>query len=83
MNWTSTLVETCIQVFSLNSLEDATSSNVTNLFSLNLKLILLLHLTPERLLLQCPDLESVHASDCEDMLVKTIETQVLWSMFSK
>lgn len=30
----------------------------------------------ERLLLQCPNLESVHASDCQGMLVKTIETQV-------
>ncbi|EYU46507.1 hypothetical protein MIMGU_mgv1a0269181mg, partial [Erythranthe guttata] len=29
-----------------------------------------------RLVLQCPNLESVHASDCDDILVKTIETQV-------
>ncbi|KAL0389438.1 UNVERIFIED_CONTAM: F-box/LRR-repeat protein 17 [Sesamum calycinum] len=35
-----------------------------------------INLHPERLLLQCPSLESVHASDCEDMLVKTIEAQV-------
>ncbi|KAK6141608.1 hypothetical protein DH2020_024643 [Rehmannia glutinosa] len=42
------------------------------------KLLLALcpNITSKRLLLQCGNLESVHASDCEDMLVKTIETQV-------
>lgn len=46
------------------------------MFSMTIKLTFLRHLTPDRLLLQCPNLESVHASDCEDIMVKTIEAQV-------
>ncbi|KAL0435662.1 UNVERIFIED_CONTAM: F-box/LRR-repeat protein 17 [Sesamum radiatum] len=53
---------------------DALYLNCPHLNDLNLNSCRNLH--PERLLLQCPSLESVHASDCEDMLVKTIEAQV-------
>ncbi|KAK6141474.1 hypothetical protein DH2020_024772 [Rehmannia glutinosa] len=53
---------------------DALYLNCPHLTELNLNSCRNLH--PERLLLQCGNLESVHASDCEDMLVKTIETQV-------
>ena len=31
---------------------------------------------PERLLLQCPSLRNVHASDCEELLVGAIRSQV-------
>lgn len=31
---------------------------------------------PERLLLQCPNLESVHASNCQELLIGAIENQV-------
>lgn len=30
----------------------------------------------ERLLLQCPTLENVHASGCQDLLVEAIQSQV-------
>ncbi|KAL6505180.1 hypothetical protein OROGR_024997 [Orobanche gracilis] len=53
---------------------DALYLNCPHLTELNLNSCRNLH--PERLLLQCANLESVHASDCEDMLVSTIETQV-------
>ncbi|KAL6516135.1 hypothetical protein OROGR_019440 [Orobanche gracilis] len=53
---------------------DALYLNCPNLTELNLNSCRNLH--PERLLLQCANLESVHASDCEDMLVNTIETQI-------
>ncbi|KAG8389267.1 hypothetical protein BUALT_Bualt02G0211200 [Buddleja alternifolia] len=58
---------------------DALYLNCPHLSDLNLNSCRNLH--PERLLLQCPNLESVHASDCQDMLVKTIQTQV-YSDFS-
>ncbi|CAA0832156.1 F-box/LRR-repeat protein 17 [Striga hermonthica] len=54
---------------------DALYLNCPRLTELNLNSCRNLH--PERLLLHCVDLESVHASDCEEMLVKTIEAQVL------
>lgn len=53
---------------------DALYLNCPYLKDLNLNSCRNLH--PERLLLQCPNLKSVHALDCEQMLVKTIETQV-------
>ncbi|KAL8548101.1 hypothetical protein ACS0TY_007426 [Phlomoides rotata] len=53
---------------------DALYLNCPRLNELNLNSCRNLH--PARLLLQCPNLESVHASDCEEMLIKTIETQV-------
>ncbi|KAL8055133.1 hypothetical protein ABFX02_04G036700 [Erythranthe guttata] len=53
---------------------DALYLNCPHLHDLNLNSCRNLH--PERLVLQCPNLESVHASDCDDILVKTIETQV-------
>ncbi|XP_011082604.1 F-box/LRR-repeat protein 17-like [Sesamum indicum] len=53
---------------------DALYLNCPRLNDLNLNSCRNLH--PERLLLQCPDLESVHASDCQDMLINTLETQV-------
>ncbi|KAL2514268.1 F-box/LRR-repeat protein 17 [Forsythia ovata] len=34
--------------------------------------------TAKRLLLQCPNLESVHASGCQDIMVKTIQNQVYY-----
>lgn len=53
---------------------DALYLNCPRLYELNLNSCRNLH--PERLLLQCPNLKSVYASDCEHMLVETIETQV-------
>ncbi|KAL0458260.1 UNVERIFIED_CONTAM: F-box/LRR-repeat protein 17 [Sesamum latifolium] len=53
---------------------DALYLNCPRLNDLNLNSCRNLH--PERLLLQCRDLESVHASDCQDMLINTLETQV-------
>ncbi|KAL3647795.1 hypothetical protein CASFOL_008763 [Castilleja foliolosa] len=53
---------------------DALYLNCPHLTELNLNSCSNLH--PERLLLQCSNLENVHASGCEDTLVKTIETQV-------
>ncbi|GFP98006.1 F-box/LRR-repeat protein 17 [Phtheirospermum japonicum] len=53
---------------------DALYLNCPYLTELNLNSCRNLH--PERLLLQCFNLENVHASGCEDTLVKTIETQV-------
>ncbi|XP_047977675.1 F-box/LRR-repeat protein 17-like [Salvia hispanica] len=53
---------------------DALYLNCPNLYELNLNSCTNLH--PERLLLQCTNLNSVYAMDCENMLIKTIETQV-------
>ncbi|XP_042057381.1 F-box/LRR-repeat protein 17-like [Salvia splendens] len=53
---------------------DALYLNCPNLYELNLNSCRNLH--PERLLLQCTNLNSVYAMDCENMLIKTIETQV-------
>ncbi|KAH6813697.1 RNI-like superfamily protein [Perilla frutescens var. frutescens] len=53
---------------------DALYLNCPYLKELNLNSCRNLH--PERLLLQCSNLKSVYASDCEQMLIKTIETQV-------
>ncbi|XP_019178228.1 PREDICTED: F-box/LRR-repeat protein 17-like [Ipomoea nil] len=39
------------------------------------------NLQPERLLLQCANLENVHASGCHEMLVETIQNQVCSSDF--
>ncbi|KAK7284079.1 hypothetical protein RJT34_18816 [Clitoria ternatea] len=53
---------------------DALYLNCPQLIDLNLNSCSNLH--PERLLLQCPALENVHASGCEDMLVGAIQSQV-------
>ncbi|QCD97694.1 F-box and leucine-rich repeat protein 2/20 [Vigna unguiculata] len=53
---------------------DALYLNCTQLKDLNLNSCTNLH--PERLLLQCPSLENVHASGCQDMLVGAIQSQV-------
>ncbi|KAL1539700.1 F-box/LRR-repeat protein 17 [Salvia divinorum] len=53
---------------------DALYLNCPNLYELNLNSCRNLH--PERLLLQCTNLKSVYASDCGNMLIKKIETQV-------
>lgn len=53
---------------------DALYLNCPELDDLNL--ISCSNLHPERLLLQCPNLETVHASGCQEMLVDTIENQV-------
>ncbi|XP_042014830.1 F-box/LRR-repeat protein 17-like [Salvia splendens] len=53
---------------------DALYLNCPNLSELNLNSCRNLH--PERLLLQCTNLKSVYALDCENMLIKKIETQV-------
>ncbi|BAT85494.1 hypothetical protein LR48_Vigan50s006500 [Vigna angularis] len=53
---------------------DALYLNCTQLKDLNLNSCRNLH--PERLLLQCPSLENVHASGCQDMLVGAIQSQV-------
>ncbi|CAA3016450.1 Hypothetical predicted protein [Olea europaea subsp. europaea] len=53
---------------------DALYLNCPQLFDLNLNSCRNLH--PERSLLQCPNLESLHASGCQDMLVKAIQNQV-------
>ncbi|KAL3644930.1 hypothetical protein CASFOL_010110 [Castilleja foliolosa] len=53
---------------------DALYLNCPLLTELNLNSCRNLH--PERLLLQCSNLETVHASGCEDTLIKTIETHV-------
>ncbi|XP_047955120.1 F-box/LRR-repeat protein 17-like [Salvia hispanica] len=53
---------------------DALYLNCPNLYELNLNSCRNLH--PERLLLQCTSLKGVYASDCENMLIKKIETQV-------
>ncbi|XP_022898244.1 F-box/LRR-repeat protein 17 isoform X2 [Olea europaea var. sylvestris] len=53
---------------------DALYLNCPQLIDLNLNSCRNLH--PERSLLQCPNLESVHASGCQDMLVKAIQNQV-------
>ncbi|KAF8394337.1 hypothetical protein HHK36_020545 [Tetracentron sinense] len=53
---------------------DALYLNCPELNDLNL--ISCRNLHPERLLLQCPSLESVHASGCQDMLIGAIQSQV-------
>ncbi|XP_077243076.1 F-box/LRR-repeat protein 17-like [Tasmannia lanceolata] len=53
---------------------DALYLNCPELNDLNLNSCINLH--PERLLLQCPNLESVHASGCQDMLIGAIQNQV-------
>ncbi|KAL3531276.1 hypothetical protein ACH5RR_010598 [Cinchona calisaya] len=53
---------------------DALHLNCPELNDLNLNSCSNLH--PERLLLQCPNLESVHATGCQDMLVDTIQNQM-------
>ncbi|PSR86106.1 F-box/LRR-repeat protein [Actinidia chinensis var. chinensis] len=50
---------------------DALYLNCPKLNDLNLNSCSNLH--PERLLLQCPNLDSVHAFGCQDMLVQTIQ----------
>ncbi|CAA0828051.1 F-box/LRR-repeat protein 17 [Striga hermonthica] len=59
---------------------DALYLNCPHLTELNLNSCR--NLNPERLLLHCANLESVYASDCEHMLVKTIETQVTGNLSS-
>lgn len=54
---------------------DALYLKCPELYDLNLNLCSNLH--PERLLLQCPSLRSVHASGCHDMLIGAIRNQVL------
>ncbi|TKY52690.1 F-box/LRR-repeat protein 17 [Spatholobus suberectus] len=53
---------------------DALYLNCPRLNDLNLNSCRNLH--PERLLLQCPALENVHASGCEDVLIGVIQSQV-------
>ncbi|KAF5741865.1 F-box/LRR-repeat protein 17 [Tripterygium wilfordii] len=53
---------------------DALYLNCPELNDLNLNSCTNLH--PERLLLQCPSLESVHASGCQDSLILAIHSQV-------
>ncbi|CAJ1902666.1 unnamed protein product [Sphenostylis stenocarpa] len=53
---------------------DALYLNCAQLNDLNLNSCRNLH--PERLLLQCPSLENVHASGCQDMLIGSIQSQV-------
>ncbi|MED6192585.1 hypothetical protein PIB30_011660 [Stylosanthes scabra] len=53
---------------------DALYLNCPQLTDLNLNSCRNLH--PERLLLQCPGLENVHASGCQDILVMAIKSQV-------
>ncbi|XP_022155814.1 F-box/LRR-repeat protein 17 [Momordica charantia] len=53
---------------------DALYLNCPQLDDLNLNSCKNLH--PERLLLQCPGLRNVHASDCEELLVGAIRSQL-------
>ncbi|KAF8401807.1 hypothetical protein HHK36_012753 [Tetracentron sinense] len=53
---------------------DALYLNCPDLNDLNLTSCRNLH--PERLLLQCPSLEGVHASGCQDTLIGAIQSQV-------
>ncbi|KAG4913201.1 hypothetical protein AAZX31_19G147300 [Glycine max] len=53
---------------------DALYLNCPQLNDLNLNSCRNLH--PERLLLQCPSLENVYASGCQDMLIGAIQSQV-------
>ncbi|KDP21367.1 hypothetical protein JCGZ_21838 [Jatropha curcas] len=53
---------------------DAIYLNCPELNDLNLNSCTNLH--PERLLLQCPNLESVHASGCQKLLIGAIQSQV-------
>ncbi|KAH9602773.1 hypothetical protein KSS87_023060 [Heliosperma pusillum] len=53
---------------------DALHLNCPELVDLNLNSCRNLH--PERMFLQCPNIETIHAANCVDMLHETIETQV-------
>ncbi|ERN01433.1 F-box/LRR-repeat protein 17 isoform X2 [Amborella trichopoda] len=53
---------------------DALYLNCPELSDLNVNLCTNLH--PERLLLQCPSLENVHASGCHGMLIEAVKSQV-------
>ncbi|XP_060178014.1 F-box/LRR-repeat protein 17-like [Lycium barbarum] len=67
---------TCLKKFSLWGCSgfDALYLNCPELNDLNLNSCT--NLNPERLLLQCPNLESVHALGCKDTLVETLQNQV-------
>ena len=49
---------------------------------LQVLLIIRVSTSPERLVLQCPILESVHASGCEELLIGAIHSQVEIPFFS-
>nr|KYP49212.1 F-box/LRR-repeat protein 17 [Cajanus cajan] len=53
---------------------DALYLSCSQLEDLNLNSCSNLH--PDQLMLQCPNLKNVHASGCEDMLIRTIQSQV-------
>ncbi|XP_074316147.1 F-box/LRR-repeat protein 17-like [Silene latifolia] len=53
---------------------DALHLNCPDLVDLNLTSCRNLH--PERIFLQCPNIETVHAANCVDMLQEALETQV-------
>ncbi|KAK4780278.1 hypothetical protein SAY87_016384 [Trapa incisa] len=53
---------------------DALCLNCPELCDLNLNSCKNLH--PDRLLIQCPNLESVHASGCQELLLGAIESQI-------
>ncbi|KAH7685934.1 RNI-like protein [Dioscorea alata] len=55
--------------------------NCPELNDLNLNSCTNLH--PERLLLQCPNLENIHASGCQDSLIGAIEDQVFNKLNTK
>lgn len=57
---------------------DALCLNCPELSDLNLTSCKNLH--PERLLLQCPNLESIHAANCVDTLQGAIESQINYSL---
>ncbi|KAK8467903.1 hypothetical protein PHAVU_007G176500 [Phaseolus vulgaris] len=59
---------------------DALYLNCPRLIDLNLNSCTNLH--PGRLLLQCPTLENVHASGCQDMLIGAIQSQVRDASFA-
>ncbi|CAH9117663.1 unnamed protein product [Cuscuta epithymum] len=59
---------------------DALYLNCPELVDLNINCCR--NLQPERLLLQCPNLGTVHASGCQGSLVECIQTQVLSSNFA-
>ncbi|VFQ91214.1 unnamed protein product [Cuscuta campestris] len=58
---------------------DSLYLNCPELDDLNLNYCI--NLQPERLLLQCANLENVHALGCQDSLVETIQNQVISSDF--
>ncbi|KAF3651293.1 F-box/LRR-repeat protein 17 [Capsicum chacoense] len=67
---------TCLKKLSLwgCSALDGLYLNCPELNDLNLNSCI--NLNPERLLLQCPNLEHVHALDCQDTTVETLRNQV-------